>query len=81
MLVAPKVFVSMMSAPASKKPAMDIADHLRLSQREEVAIVQQVFCRVLETVASDIRFLHAIGADRRAHRPVNDGDPALEDLS
>ena len=80
MLVAPKVLVSMMSAPASKKPAMDVADHLRLRQREEVAVVQQVLRRVLEALPADVRFRHAIGADRRAHRSVDDGDATLEDL-
>jgi hypothetical protein len=25
-------------------------------------------------------FRHAVGADRRAHRPIDDGDAALEDL-
>ena len=63
-----------------QKPAMDVADHLRLSQGEQVAVVQQVLRRVLESLAADVRFLHAVGADRRAHRAIDDGDPTLEDL-
>ena len=63
-----------------KKAAMDVADHLRLRQREEVAVVQQVLRRVLEALAADVRFRHAVGADGRAHRSIDDGDAALEDL-
>ena len=63
-----------------QKPAMNIADHLRLSQREKVAVVQQVLRRVLEALAADVRFRHAIGADGRAHRSIDDGDAALENL-
>ena len=80
MLVAPKVLVSMMSAPGLQKPAMDVADHLRLRQREEVAVVQQVLLRVLEALPADVGFRHPVGADGRAHRSIDDGDAVLEDL-
>ena len=63
-----------------QKPAMDVADHLRLGQREEVAVVQQVLRRVLEALSTDVRFRHAVGADRRAHRSVDDGDAIFENL-
>ena len=63
-----------------EKAAMDVADHLRLRQREQVAVVQQVLVRVLEALAADVGFLHAVGADGRAHRAIDDGDAALEDL-
>src|ERR1700733_1374316 len=59
---------------------MDVADHLRLSQGEEVAVVQQVLGRVLETLPANVSFLHAVGADRRAHCSVNDGNSILENL-
>ena len=49
-------------------------------EREEVAVVQQVLRRVLEALAADVRFRHAVGADGRAHRAVDDGDAAFEDL-
>ncbi len=63
-----------------QKPAMNIADHLRLSEGEEIAVVQQIFRRVLESLAANVRFRHSIGADRGAHRTVNDGDSTLDDL-
>src|ERR1700730_14362597 len=59
---------------------MDVTDHIRLSQGEEVTIVQQILRRVLEALPADVSFRHAIGADRRAHRPIDDGDSTLEDL-
>ena len=63
-----------------QKAAMDVTDHMWLSQGEEVTIVQQVFCRVLESLSADISFLHAVGADGRAHRSIDDGDSFPEDL-
>ena len=59
---------------------MDVADHRRLGQREEIAVVQQVLLRVLEALAADVGFRHPVGADGRAHRAVDDGDALLEDL-
>ena len=59
---------------------MDVADHLWLSQAEQVAIVYQILRRTLEAFPADVRFFHSVGAERRAHRPVNDGDPAFENL-
>src|SRR6202000_3338638 len=63
-----------------QKPAMDVANHLRLSQREEIAIVQNILLRILETLAANIGFRHVVRTNRRAHRPINNGDPALENL-
>src|SRR5271155_2134913 len=59
---------------------MDVTDHLRLSQGEEISVVQQVLRRVLESLPANISLSHAIGADRRSHRAVDDGDSILEDL-
>jgi hypothetical protein len=53
---------------------MNVADHLRLRQREQVAVVQQILGRVLEALPADIRFRHPVGADGGAHRSINDGD-------
>ncbi len=64
-----------------QKPAMDVADHFWLGQREQVAVVQEALRRVFESLSSDIRFLHAIGTNRRAHRSIDDGDATVEDLS
>src|SRR6202048_5033338 len=66
--------------PGFQKPAMDVTDHIRLSQGEEVAIVPQILRRVLEVFPAAVSFRHAISADRRAHRPIDDGDSTLEDL-
>ena len=63
-----------------EKAAMDVADHLRLRQGEDVAVVQQVLGGVFEALAADVGFRHAVGADGRAHRSVDDGDSAFEDL-
>ena len=63
-----------------KEAAMDVADHLRLRERKNIAVVQQIFFRIFEALATNVRFRHAIGADGGAHRAVNDGDPVSEDL-
>src|SRR5450631_1410676 len=57
---------------------MDVANHLRLSQGKEIPVVQQVLRRILEPLGADIRFLHSVGADGRAHCTVDDGDTILE---
>src|SRR5580658_949895 len=59
---------------------MYVADHRRLREREEIAIVQQVLLRVLEALAANIGFFHAVGANGRTHRSVDNGDSALENL-
>ena len=59
---------------------MDVTDHLRLRQGEEVAVIQEIFLRVLEAFSADVRFRHAVGANRRPHRTVDDGDSILEYL-
>src|ERR1700733_11892107 len=59
---------------------MDVADHLRPRQGEEVTVVQQILLRVLEAIPPDVRFRHAVRADRGAHRTIDDGDSTLEYL-
>ena len=59
---------------------MDVTDHLRLCQGEEIAVVQQALGRILKAIATDIRFRHAIRTNRRAHRSVDDGYSTFEDL-
>ena len=59
---------------------MNIADHLRLSEREQVSVVQQTLGRVLEAVSANVRFRHAIGTYRRTHRSIDNRDAILEDL-
>ena len=62
-----------------KEAAMDVADHLRLGERKEVAVVQQVLGGVLEAVCANVRLGHAVGADGGAHGAVDDGNSILED--
>src|SRR5215469_12425702 len=63
-----------------QKPAMNVANHFWLGQREQVAIVEETLGRVLEPLPTDIRFLHPVGANRRTHRSIDDGDTILQDL-
>ena len=63
-----------------QKSPVDVADHLRLRERKEVAVVQQIFAGVLEPLAADVGFLHPVGADRRTHRTVNNRNPLLQNL-
>ncbi len=66
--------------PGFEEAAVNVADHVRLGQGEEVSVVQQVFFRVLKAVATDVGFLHAVGADGGAHRSVDDGDSGFQDF-
>ena len=62
-----------------EEAAVNVADHLRLREREQVAVVQQVFLRIAEPLAADVGFLHLVGADGGAHGAVDDGDALFED--
>jgi hypothetical protein len=63
-----------------EEAAMDVADHRRLGEGEQIAVVQQVLFRVLEALATDVGLGHPVGADGGAHGAVDDRDPVLEDL-
>ena len=68
--------------PRLQKPPMNVANHLRLRQRKQVAVVQQVFFRVLEMpLPANVRLLHPVVADGRPRRSIDDGDAAFKDLS
>jgi hypothetical protein len=58
---------------------VDVADHVRLREREDVAVVEQVLGRVLEPLAANVCLGHPVRADGRAHRAVDDGDALLEE--
>ena len=62
-----------------QEAAVDVADHRWLGEREEVAVVQQIFFRVFEAFAADVRFGHAVGANGSAHRTVDDGNAVFEE--
>jgi len=59
---------------------MDVADYFWLREREEISVVQKTLGRVPESLPSDIRFLHAVRADGRAHRSIDDGNSTFEDF-
>ncbi len=59
---------------------MDVADHRRLRQREQVAVVQQILAGIPEALAADVRLGHPVGADGRAHGAVDDGNPPGQDI-
>ncbi len=61
-----------------EEAAMDVADHRRLGQREEIAVVEQILGGVPEAIAADVRLGHPVGANRRAHRAVDDRDAMLK---
>ena len=66
--------------PRLQKPAMDVTDHLRLSEGEEVAIVQQILFRILEALPADVPFVHAVCANCCTHRSVDNGNATLKDF-
>ena len=53
---------------------VNVANHLRLRERKQVAVIEQVLLRVGKALAAHVRLLHPVGADGRAHCAVNDGD-------
>ncbi len=61
-----------------QKPAMNVANQLRLRQRKQIAVVEQVFLRVLESLAANLRLFHPVGADGRPRRAIDDGDAASQ---
>jgi hypothetical protein len=63
-----------------EKTPVDVAEHLGLRHREDVAVVEQVLGRVLEAVAAGVALLHPVGADGRSHRPVDDDDALAKQL-
>src|SRR6202012_1309825 len=62
-----------------EKTAVDVANHLWLGQREQIAVVQQILLRIAETFAADVRLRHPVGANGGAHRAIDDGDALFED--
>ena len=80
MLVAPKVLVSMMSAPASRKRRWMSQIMSGWVREKRSPLFSRSFFESLKRVASDVRFLHAVGADGGAHGSIDDGDSSLQDL-
>ncbi len=59
---------------------VDVADHVRLREREEVPVVEQILRRAFEPLAANVRFGHPVRANGRAHRAIDDGDAPSQEL-
>src|SRR5689334_13306007 len=59
---------------------MNVADHFGLRQSEQVAVVYKAFLSVFKSLATNVGLGHPIGADRRPHRSINDGDAVFENF-
>ena len=57
---------------------MDVADHVGLRERIEIAVVLEILLRVREAFAANIGLGQSVGANGRAHRAVDDGDAFAE---
>ncbi len=58
---------------------VDLANHLRTRQREEVVVAPQFARGVEEALAAEIRLREPVALDGRAHRAVQYEDAALEE--
>jgi len=50
-----------------------------LGEREQVSVVEQALFGVRKPLAANVRLGHAVAADRRAHRAIDDRNAILED--
>jgi hypothetical protein len=58
---------------------VNVANHRWLRDREKIAVVLQIFPRILEAFAANVRLRpRRICAEGRAHRAVDDGDALLQ---
>ena len=78
MEVAPKVLVSMMSAPAARYWRVDVADHVGPRQHQQVVVALQVLAVVREAFAAEVGLAEPVALDHRAHGAVDDGDALVQ---
>ena len=57
------------------KALVDVRDYLRLGDREDVAVVQEILLVFCKPLAACRRLIQAVCPDRRAHRAVQHHDP------
>jgi len=57
---------------------VDIADDLRLRQDEQIIVPLEILGMLGEALAALIALCQAVALDHRAHRAVENHDPALE---
>jgi hypothetical protein len=60
--------------------AVDLLDHLRTSQRQQIVAALEVSRMFGELGASKVGLFGLEGLDRRAHRSIEDEDALREDL-
>ena len=60
---------------------VDLFDHGRLGEAEEVVVALQIVGKVLETLAAEVGLGQAVGLHHRAHGPVEHGDAPREELA
>jgi len=58
---------------------MNVAEHLQLRQRKNVAVVLQILDRVLEALPAKVRPRHPVSANADARHSSDDSNAALED--
>ena len=58
---------------------MDVPDAVGLGEAQEVVVAAQVAGVVAEARAAEVRLAEPVGLEQRAHRPVEDEDPAGEE--
>ena len=57
---------------------MNVADDLRVSEREDVAIVEDVLFAIGETFSARLLFTQSVSADRRAHGAIENENAFLQ---
>ena len=57
---------------------MDVADYLRIGQREDVAVVENVLFAVGKTFAASLFFAQSVGADGCAHGSIQNENAFLQ---
>jgi hypothetical protein len=89
MEVAPKVLVSIRSAPGGQVALVDVADDVGPGQAQQLVVALDVFGKVLEALASAIgagslapvlRLGQLEALDHGAHGAVEDDDAVLQDV-
>jgi hypothetical protein len=78
-VVAPKVLVSIRSAPGGQVARVDVADHVRARQAQQLVVALHVLVKVFEALAPVLRLAELEALDHGAHGAVQDGDALRED--
>src|SRR5262249_43161682 len=63
-----------------EEAAMDVANDVGPREREQIAVVEQVFLGVAEALAADVGFAEPVAADGGPHGAVDDDDALAQQL-